>query len=172
MSLLFFSFRVALLSFLIYPIYSTPTNSSSASNRNNASATSLLATGRVSCLRRIYGYDLNYESCHKAWKKIPRSYISNTYGTRGQDVEMRVPIRYQSDDGRCVIDIRPTRTSAAVRGDVVRGVDMSNAAIDVLDRCVTKKEGGSVNGFSMQNLYPLRNHEEQSTLYLPSKKLS
>lgn len=159
MSFLHFSFGI-ILTFLLGPVLSIPTVSNLVTNLNNTNAagfldTGELATGKVSCSTRYYGKDLDYESCMNAWRKIPRSPAQDSYGTRGQRVQIRLPIRYQSSDGRCVIDIRPARLGAAIKLDLARGVDISDAARNLMQTCVIKKQGGSVRDFSQYKLLAL-----------------
>lgn len=150
MSFLLFAIISATLNFLIRPVQSLSTDPSVVGNRSDTSTTNLSATGDVLCSYRYYGSDLDYESYFNAWSKIPRPLSQNSYGTRGQRVDFHIPIRYQSNDGHCVIDIRPTLRGVAVRGDIARGIDISDAAMRVLDSCVTATIGGSVDGFSMR----------------------
>ena len=119
---------------------------------SDADTTNLSDPDRVFCAPRFYGADLRAESCINAWGKMPRTTAQIWYGTLGQRADVRIPIRYQSDDGLCVIDLRPRIRDASVRGDGARSIDVSNSAKHILDTCIRFKaqnSGGSVYGFSM-----------------------
>ena len=113
---------------------------------------SLLLPGVASCLGGIYGADLNPDSCINAWEKMPRTLAPIAYGTRSQHLAFSFPIRYQSDDGLCVIDLRARQGDAAARGDVARSIHISDAARLIIDNCMRNPPripvGGSIWGFS------------------------
>ena len=119
----------------------------------STSAKNLSAPSPTSCNSAFYGSDPNLESCVDAAAKISRTTSSTIYGTRGQyGIESSLPIRYQSDDGFCVIELRPRKKGSSVRGDVARGVDIYDAAQHVIQKCMINsryKSGGSTWGFSM-----------------------
>ena len=118
--------------------------------------TSLLLPGDAYCLGAVYGVDLNPDSCINAWEKMPRTLIPITYGSRNQHLSISFPIRYQSDDGLCVIDLRAKHGDAAARGDVARSIDICDAARLVIDKCMRNPRrtasGGSTWGFSMNTV--------------------
>ena len=80
-----------------------------------------------------------------------------------------MPIRYQSDDGGCVIDVRPRKKGSALRNEVARNIDISDTAQRVIQRCVVDyraKSGGSTFGFSTSKF--TRSLPDQNTLqFLP-----
>ena len=117
------------------------------------SALNLSAGWSISCMPRAYGANLRPESCINAWQKIERTEHSDYYYSRGQSGPgVSVPIRWQSDDGLCVIDLRPRFNDHVTIGeDVSRGVDISDAVRRMIARCMIEsasKSGGSTNGFS------------------------
>ena len=62
---------------------------------------------------------------------------------------MSIPLRYQSDDGFCVIELRSKISSMAVRGDVTTFLEISDAVERIIDQCVVRvPAGGSATGFS------------------------
>jgi len=121
--------------------------SSLASDR----AANISTRGATTCLPDIYGVGLDAQSCVNAMGKIPRTVLPNVYGTRGfPGIGIMIPIRYQSDDGRCAITLRLRNRDSAGR-DVTRSIDVADAAKDVIDRCTVTRNvmsGGSTNGFS------------------------
>ena len=63
---------------------------------------------------------------------------------------MSIPLRYQSDDGLCVIELRARTGPRVVRGDVTTFLEISDAAERVIDQCVARiPAGGSTTDFSM-----------------------
>lgn len=151
----FFSIVFSVLTLLIGPSKSLSVDPTLVWNLNNSIAGNLSVQGDVSCIPRSYGVDPRVESCFNAWAKIPRTLSRDTYGTRGQHADVRVPIRYQSDDGFCVIDLRSRIRDETIRDDVTRSIDVSDAAKRVMDKCMVqskRKSGGSTTGFSMRQL--------------------
>ena len=133
----------SILSLLIGP----PTTLNSTNETTN-----LLIPGVASCIDGTYGIDLNLNSCINAWVKMPRTLTPAAYGTRSQHLALSFPIRYQSDDGLCVIDLRARHGDAAARGDVARSLDISEAARLIIESCMNpqrRTSGGSLYGFSM-----------------------
>ena len=124
-------------------------------SRSNDTA-SLLVPGVASCIGRTYGFDLGFDSCINAWGKMPRTLEPIAYGDRSLHLAASVPVRYQSDDGLCAIDLRARHGDVATRGDVARGVDVSDAAHVVIEKCIKNRQqsttGGSISGFSMYSL--------------------
>ena len=118
-----------------------------------------LLNGSLRC-RSNYGRDLRFASCENAWSKIPRDNEVHLYGLRsdiaaGAHLDVGLPIRYLSDDGRCAIDIRARdrAESELFNGDSAKNIEVSDAARMVLDQCVPKRGvGGSISGFSERNL--------------------
>ena len=108
----------------------------------------------ISCLPRVYGVNPNKESCINAWEKIPRTTSEEMYTsrTRATSASISIPIRFQSDDGRCVIDIRSKRRDTLVIEDITRGIDISDAAGNIIVKCMQEQSrltsGGSIYGFS------------------------
>ena len=112
----------------------------------------LTAPGDVFCSSRYYGRALSHDSCSDAWVKMPRSDHVDIYVSRSHHAlhAIQIPIRYQSDDGNCVIDIKAKDHNVAVRGDSARSLDISEAAQRILAQCIARplQSGGSVWGFS------------------------
>lgn len=139
------------LALLIPPPTLLSENMTLTSSLANDRAANISTRGATTCLPDIYGVGLNSQSCINAMGKIPRTVLPNVYGTRGfPGIDIMIPIRYQSDDGRCAITLRLRNRDSAGR-DVTRSIDVADAAKDVIDRCtVTRKvmSGGSTNGFS------------------------
>lgn len=107
--------------------------------------------GALQCSPRKYGSGLSPDSCLNAWGKMPRTTNHNIYRSRPQREhdEFLVPIRYQSDDGLCAIDLRPRLHDKLHGGDIARSVDVSDAAWTVLEMCVRRtREGGFMGRFS------------------------
>lgn len=157
LSFLFLVFVPSILGVLIAPSTNLIANQIPAVSSSNNDTASLQTPGAAFCLQSVYGIDVSLDSCINAWVKMPRSLAPTTYGIRGQDLEAPLPIRYQSDDGLCVIDLRARRGDGAARGDIARGVDISNAARLIIENCMEnpqrRKVGGSIYGFSR---YPFR----------------
>lgn len=113
--------------------------------------------GRVFCTSRPYGYNLQASSCMNAWSKIPRTFAETVFGSRGQPgIDTGLPLRYQSDDGLCVIELRARQTNRVVEGDVTTGVAISDAAKRIIDKCVVLAQvasGGSTTDFSVSLLF-------------------
>lgn len=62
---------------------------------------------------------------------------------------MSIPLRYQSDDGWCVVELRARVRGTAVRADVATAVEVSDAVQRVIEECVVRAStGGSTRGFS------------------------
>ena len=62
---------------------------------------------------------------------------------------MSIPLRYQSDDGWCAVELRARVRATTVRADVATAVEVSDAAERVIEECVVRTSaGGSVTGFS------------------------
>lgn len=117
---------------------------------------SIAIPGEKYC-RSHYGLELNVNSCKNAWEKMPLDSEVQLYGIReriaaGAYFGVGLPVRFLSEDGLCAIDIRVKAGSEgqlANSGDSARNVDVSKAAKDVFDDCVsTKRIGGSITGFS------------------------
>jgi len=146
-----FLFAPYALALLIPPPTLLSENMTLTSSLANDRAANISTRGATTCLPDIYGVGLNSQSCINAMGKIPRTVLPNVYGTRGfPGIDIMIPIRYQSDDGRCAITLRLRNRDSAGR-DVTRSIDVADAAKDVIDRCtVTRKvmSGGSTNGFS------------------------
>lgn len=113
--------------------------------------------GRIFCASRTYGHNLQASSCMNAWTKIPRASAETVFGSRGQPgIDAGLPLRYQSDDGLCVIEMRARQKYRSVEGDVTTGVAISDAAKRVIDKCVVLAQvasGGSTTGFSVFLLF-------------------
>ena len=124
-----------------------------AENSSDNDTARLLLPGVVSCLGRPYGYDLSLDSCINAYMKMPRTLAPTAYSARSEHSEPSYPVRYQSDDGLCVIDLQSRQGHSVARGDVTRGVDISDAARSIIEKCMMHptrpKSGGSLYGFSM-----------------------
>ena len=105
---------------------------------------------KIICRSKVYGENLEAKSCENAWEKMPRTRNVRLYASRRySDQQISLPFRYQSDDGLCVIDVRARKKDEATR-DYARGIDVSNAASDLIGECVEEEGiGGSALGFSM-----------------------
>lgn len=105
---------------------------------------------QTKCLPQHYGLELSLGSCRNAQRKIPRTTTAYPYSTRGQaGAGIVIPLRYQSDDGLCVVDVKGRRRDRAVT-DVARSLDISDAAEEIIKRCVDGMQmnsGGSTYGF-------------------------
>lgn len=95
--------------------------------------------------RTSYGSEVELASCTNAWQKIPRDSESRLYGLRadiaaGAHVDVGLPLRYLSDDGLCAIDIRAKNEYDPVlkEADLADNINVSQAAKEVLDRCVQR----------------------------------
>lgn len=143
------------LSFLLPPPSLLSTNLTVASNASVYSAANVLTYKGTKCLPQIYGFSPNLQSCLNALGKMPRTTSANEYGTRsmhrGQhDSKIPVPIRYQSDDGLCAIDLRPKIRDRTI-SDVARSIDIVEAAEEIIGRCLKRqgdRSGGMTWGFS------------------------
>lgn len=129
------------------------TTSMTSTTSSDDVAANFTVLGDVKCIPRIYGADLSLGSCLNAWSHIPRSNSEETYVTRSQQVRggITVPIRYQSDDGLCVIDLRPRNKDLSIIGDSARSIAVSDAAGRIIQKCVINlpaRSGGSVTAFS------------------------
>lgn len=148
----FIFFAPSVLALTIAPPVLLSGNLTDVSNFGNASASNLTASSNTRCAPATYGTDLRVESCANAMEKIPRTTLLYVYGTRGQPgTEIIVPIRYQSDDGLCAIDLRPRKKGYAIKNEITRPIDISDAAQRVIDQCVIgsrSKSGGYTFGFS------------------------
>ena len=112
----------------------------------------LSALNKPRCLAHVYGSNPSAVSCLDALAKIPRRASKDLYGSRReQGITFFLPIRYQSDDGLCVVDLRARVPDRPVR-DSARGTDIVNAARYLISRCVVEprsgKSGGLITGFS------------------------
>ncbi|KAL8974451.1 MAG: hypothetical protein Q9197_001307 [Variospora fuerteventurae] len=97
-------------------------------SQNVTIAPSLIAEGKVLCNPDVYGLNPQEPSCLNAWSKIPRTASEIVYGHRGlPGVEVVIPVRYQSDDGLCVVELRPRQQRRIVQGDVATGIEISDA---------------------------------------------
>lgn len=121
----------------------------------------------IRCSSHNYGTNPSLDSCKNAWAKMPRTEGTNLYTSRSYTgTSTPLPLRWQSDDGLCVIDLRAKLKDHAIR-DMARTVDISNAAQYIIDQCIMKSKtrtGGSTYGFSM--LYVPVNVLSRKTLYL------
>lgn len=126
-------------------------------SQNVTIAPSLIAEGKVLCNPDVYGLDPQESSCLNAWSKIPRTASETVYGQRGlPGVEVVIPVRYQSDDGLCVVELRPRQQRRTVRGDVTTGIEISDAVRRVIDGCVASpkfRSGGITSDFSVFFLF-------------------
>ncbi|KAI4223609.1 MAG: hypothetical protein L6R36_005291 [Xanthoria steineri] len=102
------------------------------------------------CRPNFYGVNLPVSSCLNAWAKIPRTGAEIVFGSRGQrGIDVSIPLRYQSDDGWCVVELRARVRATTVRADVATAVEVSDAVERVIEECVVRTSaGGSVTGFS------------------------
>lgn len=129
-------------------------NSTGAIFQDNqaAAAAARNVSAPVICRPKTHGVFPREASCRNAWSKIPRTAVEQVYRTRGQlPPDVVVPIRYQSDDGWCVIEVRPSTMGKAVRGDTTTGIAVSDAAKHVIDICISERpipSGGTFSGFS------------------------
>lgn len=105
--------------------------------------------GRASCRPNTYGQPQE-PSCRNAWSKVPRTGTEIVFGSRGQrGIDVSIPLRYQSDDGLCVIELRTRTGPRIVRGDVTSFLQISDAAEQIIDQCVVRiPAGGSTTDFS------------------------
>lgn len=113
---------------------------------------SIIAEGKVLCNPDVYGLDPQESSCLNAWSKIPRTASETVYGHRGLPGVVVIPVRYQSDDGLCVVELRSRQQRRAVRGDVTTGIEISDAVRRVIDGCVASpkfRSGGTTSDFSV-----------------------
>lgn len=144
-------FASSALALLLPPPISLSENLTLASSLANGPGANISTRGAISCLPALNGFDLKAQSCINAMRKIPRTTSSDVYGTRGVPAtDVTIPIRYQSDDGRCVITLR-LRKRDGTGQDVTRSVDVADAAGDIIDRCIIPRNlnyGGSAIGFS------------------------
>ena len=129
-------------------------NNVAINNSTNRILPNLPSPDHISCLPRNYGVNPNRESCWNAWDKIPRTTSEEMYTSRSRATSpsISIPIRFQSDDGRCVIDIRAKRRDTVVLEDITRGIDVSDAAGGIIVKCMQEHvrftSGGSIYGFS------------------------
>lgn len=144
-------FASSALALLTPPPTALSENLALAGSLANDRAANISTRGVPSCLPGPYGVGVNAHSCKNAMGKIPRTTVQTVYGTRGSPrIGIIIPIRYQSDDGRCAITLRLRNIDGAGR-DVARSIDVADAAREVIDLCVAPpnlKFGGSSNGFS------------------------
>ena len=107
------------------------------------------------CRPNFYGVNVPVSSCLNAWAKIPRTSAEIVFGSRGQrDIGVSIPLRYQSDDGWCVVELRARVRATTVRADVATAVEVSDAVDRVIEECVVRSStGGSTTGFS--RFFPL-----------------
>ena len=72
------------------------------------------------------------------------------FGSHGQQgIDVQIPLRYQSDDGLCVIELRARTRPVAVRGDVTTFGEIADAAERIIEQCVRRvPAGGSTTDFS------------------------
>lgn len=151
--MLVFSYSISVL-ILITACFALPSQNVTVNNSNNGSLPELPSPDHISCLPRVYGVNPKKASCVNAWEKIPRTITEDMYTSRSRatTVSITIPIRYQSDDGRCVIDVRAKRRDTVVTGDLSRGIDISDAAGSIIDKCMQPQSrftsGGSIYGFS------------------------
>ena len=108
------------------------------------------------CRPNFYGVNLPVSSCLNAWAKIPRTGAEIVFGSRGQrGIDVSIPLRYQSDDGWCVVELRARVRATTVRADVATAVEVSDAVERVIEECVVRTSaGGSVTGFSGFSFFP------------------
>lgn len=148
----FIFFAPSVLALTIASPAMLPGNLTHVGNSSNASASNLTTSPYTRCYPSVYGTNLNVQSCANAVEKIPRTPLLYVYGTRGQaGTEIIVPIRYQSDDGLCVIDLRPRKRGATLKNEITRPIDISDAAQRVIDQCIIasrSRSGGLTVGFS------------------------
>ena len=102
------------------------------------------------CRPNFYGVNVPVSSCLNAWAKIPRTGAEIVFGSRGQrGIDVSIPLRYQSDDGGCAVELRARVRGTAVRADVATAVEVSDAVERVIEECVVRAStGGSTRGFS------------------------
>ncbi|KAL8824188.1 MAG: hypothetical protein Q9191_005231, partial [Dirinaria sp. TL-2023a] len=150
----FIFFPPSVLALTVAPPALLSGNLTRVGNFGNASASNLTTSPNTRCSPSAYGTNLNVESCANAVEKIPRTPLLYVYGTKGQvGTEIIVPIRYQSDDGLCVIDLRTKKRGATLKNEITRPIDISDAAQRVIAQCVMgsrSRSGGVTFGFSSE----------------------
>ncbi|KAM0805193.1 hypothetical protein BDR22DRAFT_884739 [Usnea florida] len=104
------------------------------------------STQVLRCNSHSYGTDLNRGSCHDAWVNLGRTPDTVRWGPRvsAQSAPYRLPYRWSSDDGACVIEIISVKPSDS---DVASRLDISRAAERVLDKCVDDPALPAIGGW-------------------------
>lgn len=142
-------------------------NTSSLLSHMDNNLTDYTLPGDVQCNSARFGFPLRQHSCLNAWGKMPRTTQESTYSVRSRtgSADITVPIRYQSDDGLCAIDLRPRFSDVMPGGDIARSIDISNAVVRILQECVHGLgNGGSTAKFSFHErlLVSVSKHESKA----------
>ena len=106
---------------------------------------------RFQCQPKRFGTGLNPESCRQAQAKMPNvPFLEDlhTYAPRGSRLisDVKLPLRYLSDDGQCAIDIGyngPGRTASV---DETSDAVLQDCVTRLLEKC--EGVGSSVSKFS------------------------
>ncbi|KAF6219098.1 hypothetical protein HO133_004923 [Letharia lupina] len=98
------------------------------------------------CNGTLYGTNLDRHSCFDAWQNLGSIPERVSWGPRGpgHNFQYRLPYRWSSDDGQCVIDITNYQ---AHNSDFASLLEISHAADQVLKKCIDPLGGPAEGGF-------------------------
>ena len=155
---------VCLLS-LASTLFVPPFNSINIFSDNSANHTSHdvdpILNDTFNCIPRLYGRDLNQESCRNAWNKIKQTNTPRTFNSRPPGrgpyvqipIKSRLPIRYLSDDGLYAIDFRMQSSS---KRDTSNTRAIAAAADLILRNCVERVGYGGNSPVACESINLLR----------------
>ncbi|KAL9130639.1 MAG: hypothetical protein Q9175_006969 [Cornicularia normoerica] len=98
------------------------------------------------CNGAVYGTNLDRHSCFDAWGSMGFTAQLVSWGPRGpgHNFQFRLPYRWSSDDGQCVIDVVHRQDH---NSDFASFLEIRHAADQVMQKCIDPPSNPAMGGF-------------------------